>query len=359
MAMLYSPTFLISHYIARHSGYEANGYSLPYYCGLQFNLIIYLLIGLLYLRKVLLKYFNEWIVFMTLLIVFFGTNLLYYASYNAPFPHGYEFSLIAVFIYYTIRWYEKPCLRYSIYLGLLGGIITLIRPTNIIIFIPFVFWKVIKFNELRERILFFIKNSYLLLAIIFFFILIWIPQFLYWKYITGKFLFFSYGPGAHFDFLTPHIIKGLFSYTKGWLLYTPVMVFSLLGIVVSFFKQKEWFIPLLIFTILNIYVVLSWFCWWYGGSYGQRAFIDSYSILSLPLAAFIAWTFNKGPAIKYSFILIVLLSISLNLFQTRQYVDNIIDPAKMSKKAYWKIFLKLNPSKEYYNYLKDPWNDSN
>jgi hypothetical protein len=354
LTLLYSPTFLISHLVAKMVGYDTDGYSLPYYIGLQFNLIIYLLIGLIFLRKVLLRFFSESVTAITLLVLFFGTNLYYYSTYESPMPHAYEFSLAAVFMYYTIRWHESPNFKNTILTGLLLGIITLIRPTNIVVLLFFMLWGVTTLKDAGKRIKIFIQKWYLVLIMVFIFLLIWSPQFLYWKYISGHYLFYSYDTTSHFDFLSPHIIKGLFSYRKGWLLYTPVMAFSLAGILLLIRKYKGLAIPVGVYTLVNIYIVLSWFCWWYGGSFGLRAFIDSYAVLSLPLGTFLAWTLKQRAAIRYGFLAVFSLLVVLNLFQTSQYRNGAIHYANMTKKAYWETFGKLKPTGDFFQYLKNP-----
>jgi hypothetical protein len=354
LAILYSPTFLISHFMAKLLGYEADGYSLPYYIGLQFNFIIYLFIGFYFLRKLLLKYFSDSVTTATMLMLFFGTNLFYYATYESPLPHGYEFSIFIIFIYYTIGFYEMPGIKYATILGILSGIIALIRPTDIIILLIFLFWGISGIKDFRERIVLLLNKWYLLVAMTLLFIVVWIPQFIYWKYITGHYLFYSYDSTSHFDFLSPHIIKGLFSYRKGWLVYTPVMALSLTGIFILIRKYKGLSLPIGIFTLVNIYIVLSWFCWWYGGSFGLRAFVDSYCILSIPLAAFISWAFQRKKLIRIIIICVLGLLMLLNLFQTAQYRNGAIHYANMTKKAYWETFGKLRPTANFYKYLEDP-----
>jgi hypothetical protein len=99
--------------------------------------------------------------------------------------------------------------------------------------------------------------------------------------------YYSYGDEGFF-FTNPQIINGLFSYRKGWLIYTPLMIFALLGILtLARRKFQQFFIPVLIFTVANIYVVYSWWCWWYGGSFGSRPMIDSYPLMAVALAGMV------------------------------------------------------------------------
>src|SRR6185436_10253555 len=112
-------------------------------------------------------------------------------------------------------------------------------------------------------------------------ILIFLPQLFYWKHQTGSWFFNSY-LNEHFYFNNPHVFYGLFSFRKGWLVYTPIMFFALAGLYTLFKTMKEFFYPVLILFLLYIYVAFSWWCWWYGGSYGQRALIDIYPFLAVP-----------------------------------------------------------------------------
>jgi hypothetical protein len=88
-----------------------------------------------------------------------------------------------------------------------------------------------------------------------------------------------------------------------------MMVFAIFGL---FFlpeniKKLKW--SILIFTIINIYVVFSWWCWWYGGTYGQRVMIESYALLIIPLAAFVKWVMDNKIIVKSLFFIICIFFI--------------------------------------------------
>ncbi len=352
LSFLYMPFFLLGHVVALITNYDAGGYSAPYKFFLQFGSFFYLLIGLFFLRKVLLNYFSEEVAAVSMLLIFFATNLFYYSAYEPTMPHVYNFSLFAVFIFLTLKWYETPNYKYSVLLGLLSGLIILTRPSNILIILFFIFWDIKNSEDLKTRFKTFYANlpKLILMAVMAF--LVWIPQLLYWKMQTGQFLYFSYGDESFF-FNDPQIINGLFSYRKGWLLYAPVMFFALLGIFFLKGKLRAFFYPILIFTIFNIYVILSWWSWWYGGSYGLRAFIDSYALLIIPLAAFIDYfyTVMKKRAVV---LIIATLFIFHGVFQTFQYYYGAIHWDSMTKEAYWDSFGHLHPSAKFQSLLKAP-----
>lgn len=179
------------------------------------------------------------------------------------------------------------------------------------------------------------------------FILVWVPQFIYWYKVSGKIFYFSYGEaGGKFFFNNPQIYNILISYKKGWFVYTPIMFLAIIGIFTLLKFKKGLFLPFFLFTIVNIYVLSSWWCWWFGGSFGHRAFVDSYGLMAIPLASLLNFAKYK----KFTFYIsvgIIVLLIAFNNFQIQQYYRNAIHYWWMNKDAYWETFLKLYPTKRY------------
>jgi hypothetical protein len=354
MSFMYFPFFIVAHWVAPLFGYQADGYSAPYKLALLINCLFYLGWGLFFLKRVLLKYFSKLTTSVTLVAVALGTNLLYYAAYEAPMSHAYNFALIAGFIYLLINWLEKPVLWKSVCLGLVTGMIVLIRPTNVLVVILFLLWGIFSWRSLTDRILFLLRSYRHILIMIFFAFLVWVPQFIYWKEISGSFLFFSYGERAHFFWAEPQIINILFSYRKGWFLYTPLMLIAVAGIPFLFRKHKGLVLPVALFTAINIYILSSWCFWWYGGSFGLRAFVDMYAFMAIPLAAITGWSFQKNLFTKIFLPVVLAVLISHNIFQIIQYRTGAIHFVSMTKEAYWETFLKKRPTKEFYEKLEFP-----
>jgi hypothetical protein len=353
MAMLYSPFFFLGHLGAYLFDYDTGGFSKPYKMTLVFSCVLYLWLGLFFLRKTLIKYFSEFITAVVMIIIVFGTNYFNYSTFDAPMPHTYNFALLTVFVFLTQKWYDKPSIKNSIFIGLLSGIISLVRPTNIVICLFFIFFRLSTLKELTTRIKFYKSQITNLILILIFAIIIWIPQILYWKMITGSFLFFSYGDEGFF-FANPQIIRGLFSYRNGWLIYSPVMLFALFGIPFLYRFAKGFFLPVLLFSLVNIYVVLSWWCWWYTG-FGNRAMIDSYAILAFPMAAYIKWNAQiKNKIIKYFLFFLIVAAFFQGIFHSVQYHYSSIHYNSMTSESYWESFWKIGPTNEFWKKLREP-----
>jgi signal transduction histidine kinase len=153
-------------------------------------------------------------------------------------PHAYIFSLSAVFIYFVDSWYDKPRYWKSIIIGLISGIIVLVRPNNITILMLLVLWGIQSLSDFTFRINFGVKKwkHFLIMAI--FFIIIWIPQFYYWYTITDKIFYFSYNIiGGVFYFNNPQILNQLISFRSGALNVFTSSYFRLPGSVST--KEKQ------------------------------------------------------------------------------------------------------------------------
>jgi hypothetical protein len=355
MSLLYSPFFLMAHvYSLLDNNFEADGYSAPYSFALNFSALFYLLLGLYFLRELLKKYFKEWIVTLVLIAIAVGTNLAYYATYEAAMTHSYNFALITVFTWLVIKWYESPSRKKAIAVGALFGLIALVRPSNILVFFILFLWDVKSWSEFTNRLLFYIKRFDYVLIMLFFFFLVWTPQFFYWKEVAGQWIFYSYSTkDASFFWTNPQIYNILFSFKKGWFVYTPMMLIAFAGIFLLRKKLKEAFLPILIFVLFNIYVQSSWWSWWFGGAFGLRAFIDSYGIMAIPLAMVIDVASQKK-FLKIGTVALILALTWYNTFQIRQYNHSALHFWWNTKAGYWENFLRLYPSNEYWDMVRIP-----
>lgn len=345
-AFLYAPFFAAAHLYAGVTDYPEDGFSEPYKLFLLFSTVFYLIIGFNFLKKILTYYdFSDKVIAAVILLIGLGTNMLCYASQSAPMTHVYSFCLFSIFIFFTIKWYQDQSVRNTLALGLLLGLISLIRPSNAVVILFFILYGISTVPELKQRITLFFSKYILLLAMAFLTILVWAPQIIYWKYVTGHFFSYSYGEEGFF-FLRPRILEGLFSWRKGWLVYTPMMTFALIGIYFLRGELKKLRLPIIVFMVANIYIIFSWWCWWYGGTLGQRSFIESYSLLAIPFAAFIQHFSNFPSRLRAPLWggggAVALFLIWLNVFQTYQFEFHALHYDSMSKQLYFEQFGKLD-----------------
>lgn len=357
------PFFLAAHaYCLTTSSHPPDGFSTPYqFAGLISN-IFWVCIGLLFVRKLLNKYFDDRITAFVLLCVAFGTNIYCYTTFTPGMSHPFGFFLFALILYVTDALYTTLQAKYFYWLAILLGLVIITRPINIVIAVIPLMWEVHNKESILSRFKFFRSHlrdifSGVAIVLLLFFVQMW-----YWKYTTGHWIHYSY-IGEGFNFLRPHIIDGLFSYRKGWFLYTPIALVSLLGIFAMWQANRKIVPAIVTFLVLMIYFVFSWRNWWYGGGFSARAMIESLPVIAFPLAYLSRAVYlgTRSPAIKAIFTLGMCFFIALNLFQSYQYKGGIINDSMMSKAYYWRVFGKTEASAEDTKYLMslEEWNTAN
>ncbi len=354
-ALIYLPFFLLAHLFASlSSSFPEDGFSLPYQMAIILGHVFYIISGLILANKVLLHFFNEKITTILLLILFFSTNFLFISVFMIGMPHGHLFAFYALIILYTIKWHKNPSKKNSIILGATIGIACLIRASEILsIFIPLL-WNITNKASVLQKIEFLKTNGKNVGIMILSFILPAFIQLSYYKTGTGDYFYNAYqNHGEGFDLATPYLSNFLFSYRKGWLLYTPIMLIAL-GSLIWMWKNKnknQALVSLSVFTVLNIYLLSSWTCWWYAESFGQRSMVQSYLIYIIPLGFLIQHLLKQNKKIILSLGLIIGVFTFLNIFQSYQTNNGLIHPSRTTKESYWAHFLSLNFDPNFDNLL--------
>lgn len=335
-AIQYLPFFLLANTFASSLGYAKDGFSLPYQFAISFGSLVICFIGLWYLRKSLLLFFDEWLTGWGLLILVLGTNYLDYSAITGAMTHNFLFTLYAVLIYATIQFYKNPSFGNAAAIGICVGWAALTRPTELISMLIPLSWGIYSLSSIKERFTFFKAHFAKLLLAVVITGLIGSIQIIYWKLVTGDFLVYSYQDQG-FSWLRPHLRQGLFSYRAGWLTYTPMMLFALVGFIPLFKFQRKIALPLLLFSLIFIYITFAWDIWWYGGSLGQRAMVQCYPILLFPLVAFIQWIRSQKITL-FTFVIISAIFIYLNLWWTHQaHKGGMFAVEQMNRAYFWKI----------------------
>jgi hypothetical protein len=309
------------------------------FIAVQLSGILWLCIGLIFLRKLLQRFGAsppESSVLAVLLVV--ATNLFYYAVGEPGLSHPFAFAVCCLFLYYSDKWLRKNSSKGLILGAFFYGLLLIIRPVDglLILWLPFAagsFGAV--FTRIGEN---FRKPLTLLIALLVFCAPI-LLQFVYYKSVTGHWWVYSYGSET-FNFADPEFLNFLFSYKKGMFLYSPLLFLAMAGFI-PLWKQSAFRATYLFILIaLIIYVLCSWWMWFYGGSFGCRVIIDF-----LPLFALLLLFLWKGIQtinwLKISLLVVVFLLFALNIIQTMQYRYTIIHWSDMTQEKYWDVFLKL------------------
>jgi hypothetical protein len=320
VAILQLPFFLVGLLIQVLLGLNYHDIFNDYYAwSVQIAGLFYGLLGI-YLLKNFLKDLNLYIQILTISAVLFGTNFFYYLTNEAGMSHIYSFFLFILFVRLTKEFYEDASLKKTVFIGLTLGLITLIRPTNIIIAIIFIFWNINSLEELKKRVLFLLSKWNLILIMAISSFVIFIPQFLYWYEMTGNWIFYSYTEEG-FDYLkSPKFFDILFDTRNGLIIFTPMALIYFAALYKTLNFKKIPSKTIFLTTIIWMYLFASWWCWWFGGALGYRSFIEIYALLSIPLGYYLQhlWNYSKRKLVIFS--LLIGLFCYYNIGVTQLYI---------------------------------------
>jgi hypothetical protein len=191
---------------------------------------------------------------------------------------------------------------------------------------------------------------------------------LYWKTFGGEWYFYTYGKEIFYltNFNLPEF---LFGFRKGWFIYTPLMLVSVFGFIAIYRRQRELFWPTLLPVLLSAWLLSCWWCWWFGGSFGNRAMIEFYPFMAFPLAFLLSASSpnllkpaHRSPKLQRRRTVLVLVPgpvlvlflvlVTFNLFQNRQFQNGLIDYDSMTFEAYKTTFLKSEVDEKTYEKFK-------
>lgn len=333
-AIAWSPFFFAAKAIASVIDNPTDGYTFEFQVMIAVAGFCYCLLGLFFTER-LLRIFSvpDFVRAVTLLMITYGTNLFYYAVLEPSMSHIYAFACVSGFIFCSHRYFNMKQIKHLIFASVFLGLTILIRPTNgvVILMIPFLVQGREAFFSYNWKHAHLITSLLIISAFVF-------TQMLLWHVQTGNWLVWSYS-GEGFYFTRPALSGVLFSYDKGWFVYTPLAFISMIGFVPLWKISRRAAVFIAVTLLAAIYFTAAWWCWNYANAFGMRPLIDFYALVSILLALFISSLKRQMPKILMAAMLAGVLSVSL--IQTYQYYQNILQHYSMSKGKYWFVFLKM------------------
>lgn len=312
IAIFEFPFFLAGYALSIVNGHDPLDYFNPVYCrSIAICGLLFAFLGLFLLRKVLLRMVDPVVAFWVVMSVFLGTNLFHYATREMSVAHVFNFFLFALFLYLIPSFLKKPDRTHSFILGAVLGWIVLIRPTNCIVGLLLLMYDVYSFRALRDRIRFLLAHARTIAWMVPGALIFFTPQMLYWKEMTGSWLYYSYTDEGFKYWNHPKIAAVLFDVQNGLFLYSPLVLLMMFGILLGLIKKNfQAPVMLLIFTVMT-YVFASWWAWWFGGAFGHRCYVEYYALLAIPLAGLYQYasTILKPPYRCAFFSLVIYLMI--------------------------------------------------
>jgi len=246
-------------------------------------------LALIFSFRLTRKYVSPLWAFLATLAIWWASSLPVYMYFNPSWSHAHSAFTAALFLWYWERTREERSLRQWIVLGLITGLMLNVYYPNfmlVAVILVEALWQYWKYSseasgQKSAKILSVFSRQLLFGVIV---CVCLIPTFVSrWIVYGGP---FETGYLSIRDFLwgTPVFFKVLFSANHGLLSWTPVLIFSLLGLVLFSWRSPRMGIPFLSAAVA-FYLFISIYPDWAGiSSYGNRFFISLSALFIFGLA---------------------------------------------------------------------------
>ncbi|MEM9445562.1 MAG: hypothetical protein AAGA18_09435 [Verrucomicrobiota bacterium] len=271
--------------------YERDGFSPPYQFTIFIGQYLYAFLGLIASYLLARSWFSRAASLFGVFGIWIISFLPYYQIIDVSMSHNLVFSCLAGSWLLT-RKIELGQSGYMIWvaLGVLTGLAVLARYQAVIMLIyPFGI-------ALKELLTFERKKLLGISLCVLSGLILIILQMLAWLAVYGKPILYTY-TNEGFDFLEPEILNILFSPLHGLFYWHPGLLFGLIFCLFMLYKMRHAaFIMMVASLLITVYINASWYCWWFGASFGSRAFEGALIVMMLGLA----WGFEQLKQNKYA-----------------------------------------------------------
>ena len=282
--LLWSPFLLTAHggvLLARQFGSSvpADGFSAPYRYAMGLGTAIYGFLALFFSFRLARKYVDPLWAFIATLTIWWGSSLPVYMYFNPSWSHAHSAFTVALFLWYWELTRGDRTPRQWLVLALITGLMLNVYYPNVMLLAVIGLEAITQYLEyfrgtreyFPKNILTLASRQLLFGAVV---CICLLPTFVSrWIVYGGP---FETGYLSIRDFLwgSPVFLKVLFSSNHGLLSWTPVLTFSLLGLLL--FARRSFQIggPFLVAAIA-FYLFISIYPDWAGiSSFGNRFFIS-------------------------------------------------------------------------------------
>lgn len=330
------PFFLAAHAYVKATGIPADPYGHPYSDLIHVAGLVYALLGLLALRALLQRLgVRDGTISMVVLVLGFGTQLAQYTALQPGWTHVYSFCCFAAFLLLTLQLAQGARVRGYIAWGALLGLIVLLRPVNgsVLLAVPVVLGEGTRAFLLRP-----LKHPMVVVLTVAVGLAVVSIQALLWYAQIGSFVAYGYqGEGFHWS--RPEVYQVLFGIRRGLFIWTPVMVMAALSVVALRRWDRSRAGAAALYWTVNVYVISSWWIWYYGSGFGHRAFIEHYVVFIIPLALMLdrwnAWKLRAAQAF-------LALASCFTFAQFFQYNHGLLHDESMDRRKYAYSFLRFD-----------------
>jgi len=267
----------------------ADGYSRPYVITMAVVTAAYGFAGLLLAFDLARRYFAERWAFLATLGVWLASSLPVYMYFNPSWSHAHSAFAVALFVWYWHRTRIGRTLAQWLVLALIAGLMMNVYYPNVIfLLIPGLealqqYGRALRQAAGRQdRIVRLLVTHVLFLLVT---AVCLLPTLLTRRLIYGSFFESDYPAMRGWFWTSPKLLPVLFSANHGMLVWTPVLIPAILGLIL-FCRRDRLFGGGLLLTFIGYYYFIASYPDWDGiSSFGNRFFVPLTVIFIVGLSA--------------------------------------------------------------------------
>lgn len=248
-------------------------------------------------------YLNQWRSLLLTFVFAFCTSAWSTAS-RALWQHGPSMLMLTIALYLILRARDKPCLIQFASIPLAFSYV--VRPTNVISVVILTLYVLVYFRSYLVRFLMWGA-------------LVTIPFLIFNISVYGGMLspyYMNSQRGKSLSVVIEALAGNLISPARGLFIFTPILLFSLLGIALKARLRKidrlDYFVAAII--ILHWIAISSISAWWAGYSFGPRYFTDMVPYFMYFLIPVLAAFPARETWSKKLFSIVLVFAIALSCF---------------------------------------------
>jgi len=266
----------------------ADGYSRPYLVAMALATAAYGFVGLLLSFDLARRYFAERWAFLATLGIWLTSSLPVYMYFNPSWSHAHSAFAVALFLWYWHRTRGRRTLSQWFVLALMAGLMmNVYYPNAILLLVPGIetlteFGRALQQKSRKQDVLTSLSKPAFFLLVTGISLL---PTFITRRIIYGSWFESDYPAMRSWFWASPKLLPVLFSTDHGMLIWTPILIPSIVGLVLLCRCDKLFGISLVLSFLGYYYFIASYPDWDGLSSFGNRFFVPLTILFILGLSA--------------------------------------------------------------------------
>lgn len=269
---------------------ERDGYNAVYQISLQTWHLFLAAVALTLAYRVALRWCSREAALRGVMLLWATSPMLYYQTSNLSMSHGVTFLAIVTCVYGLVRAEDAPGRWWPWLLAGAGFGLAVVTRFQTAIFgvVPAFVWLSLVLKTRDPR-----AGAKAALGMICGALPLLVLQMFAWKTVYGSWLVYSYGVEKEpFYWTKPAFSEVLFSPKHGLFYWNPFLLAGVIGLFVLAWQRRGLAVISAVAVLIMIYVNAAWWCWWFGSSFGSRAFDGAFLFMMIGMA----WLFQRLPA---------------------------------------------------------------